>query len=97
MIMQFGWKHLSLDVKNAFSNASISEELYAAQPEEFVKQRIDDRVLLLRKALYGLEQTSKEWYVYIDSFLKEVCCEKSHADPAMYFRKFGDKFLFLVV
>lgn len=80
---------MSPDVKNAFVNAPILEELYFAQLEGFVKRETEDHALLLRKALYGLRQASREWHYISIFFLKEMGCKNSHADQKMYIRKSG--------
>lgn len=51
--------------KNSFVNAPISEELYVAKLENFVKQGMQNHVLLFRKTLYGLRQARREWHIYI--------------------------------
>ncbi|GJX87311.1 retrovirus-related pol polyprotein from transposon TNT 1-94 [Tanacetum coccineum] len=49
-----------MDVKTAFLNGPLKEEVYVAQPEGFVDHR--EKVYLLRKALYGLKQAPRAWY-----------------------------------
>ena len=51
-----------MDVKTAFLNGELEEEIYMKQPEGFVAQGHDDEVYKLNRALYGLKQASRQWY-----------------------------------
>lgn len=53
---QMEWKVFQLDVKSAFLNGNLEEEIYVEQPSGFVKQGDEDKVYLLKRALYGLKQ-----------------------------------------
>jgi hypothetical protein len=52
---QKGWKVFQLDVKSAFLNGVLQEEIYVEQPDGFVIQGAEDKVYLSQKALYGLK------------------------------------------
>ncbi|WVZ76735.1 hypothetical protein U9M48_024680 [Paspalum notatum var. saurae] len=64
-----GFKLQQMDVKSAFLNGFIEEELYVRQPPGFESARFPDRVYKLRKALYGLKQAPRAWYARLKSFL----------------------------
>jgi hypothetical protein len=49
-----------MDVKTAFLNGELEEEIYMTQPDEFVVKDQDDKVCKLMKSLYGLKQTPKQ-------------------------------------
>jgi hypothetical protein len=51
-----------MDVKSAFLNGVIQEEVYVRQPPSFKNPKYPDRVYKLLKALYGLKQASRAWY-----------------------------------
>lgn len=55
------WEIHHLDVKTAFLNGDLKEEVYVTQPEEFVKVGSEDKVYKLNKALYGLKQAPRAW------------------------------------
>ncbi|WVZ88964.1 hypothetical protein U9M48_035431 [Paspalum notatum var. saurae] len=64
-----GFKLQQMDVKSAFLNRFIEEEVYVRQPPSFESTRFLDRVYKLRKALYGLKQAPRAWYARLKSFL----------------------------
>ena len=57
-----------MDVKTAFLHGDLQEEVYMQQPEGFVEKGKEDLVCLLEKTLYGLKQSSREWYRKFRSF-----------------------------
>nr|GEU60133.1 hypothetical protein [Tanacetum cinerariifolium] len=58
-----------MDVKTAFLNGLLKEEVYVAQPEGFVDPDHPEKVYRLRKALYGLKQAPRAWYDELLKFL----------------------------
>nr|GEZ28487.1 hypothetical protein [Tanacetum cinerariifolium] len=58
-----------MDVKTAFSNGNLWEEVYVSQPDGFVDQDNPNHVYKLKKALYGLKQAPRAWYDMLSSFL----------------------------
>nr|GEV44499.1 retrovirus-related Pol polyprotein from transposon TNT 1-94 [Tanacetum cinerariifolium] len=60
---------LQMDVKTAFLNGPLKEEVYVAQPDEFVDPDHPEKVYHLRKELYGLKQAPRAWYDELSKFL----------------------------
>nr|GEY14175.1 Gag-Pol polyprotein [Tanacetum cinerariifolium] len=58
-----------MDVKTAFLNGLLKEEVYVAQPDGFVDPDHPEKGYRLRKALYGLKQAPKAWYDKLLKFL----------------------------
>ena len=59
LVAQFNWNLHHLDIKSAFLNDEIKEEIYVAQLEGFIKKGKENHVLTLKKALYGLKQVPR--------------------------------------
>nr|GEU44842.1 retrovirus-related Pol polyprotein from transposon TNT 1-94 [Tanacetum cinerariifolium] len=60
---------LTMDVKTAFLNGTLKEEVFVSQPGGFVEPDFPNHVYHLKKALYGLKQALKAWYDKLSSFL----------------------------
>ena len=56
-----------MDVKSAFLNGDLHEEIYMEQPQGFVQD--STMVCRLKKSIYGLKQAPRAWYAKMDSFL----------------------------
>ena len=77
-----------MDVKTAFLNGKIDQEVYIEQPEGFIIHESESHVCKLKKALYGLKQAPRAWYAHIDSFLTSISFIKNVVDPNLYFKVF---------
>eukprot|EP00253_Pinus_taeda_P010084 PITA_10084 len=76
-----GWHIHQMDVKIAFLNGVIEEEVYIEKPEGFEVFSSESHVCRLKKALYGLKQEPRAWYTRIDSYFTGLGFSKSEADP----------------
>jgi len=89
------WKVFQLDVKSAFLNGILQEEIYVEQPAGFVNQGKEDKVYLLKKALYGLKQAPRAWYGRIDDYLTGSGFQKSLSEATLYVKRFNDDVLII--
>ncbi|GKB77148.1 retrovirus-related pol polyprotein from transposon TNT 1-94 [Tanacetum coccineum] len=78
-----------MDVKMAFLNVILKEEVYVSQPERFVNQDHPNHVFRLKKALYGLKQAPHAWYDLLSKFLLNQKFIKGVVDPTLFTRKEG--------
>ncbi|KAA0059661.1 Retrovirus-related Pol polyprotein from transposon TNT 1-94 [Cucumis melo var. makuwa] len=78
-----------LDVKSAFLNGVLQEEIYVEQPEGCEKQGEGNKVYLLKKALYGLKQAPRAWYSKIDVHLLSLGFLKSLSESTLYVKHNG--------
>jgi hypothetical protein len=83
-----------MDVKSAFLNGPIKEEVYVDQPLGFEDSEYPSHVYKLSKALYGLKQTPRAWYECLRDFLLTNGFKVGKADPTL-FTKTIDKDLFI--
>ncbi|KAD5803068.1 hypothetical protein E3N88_14428 [Mikania micrantha] len=83
---QMRWKIHQLDVKSAFLNGELTEEIYVDQPEGFVMPGKEHMVYRLKKALYGLKQAPRAWYAKIDGFFVSNGYLRSNNEPTLYIK-----------
>nr|GEZ75948.1 hypothetical protein [Tanacetum cinerariifolium] len=73
-----------MDVKTAFLNGNLREEVYVSQLDGFVDQDNPNHVYKLKKALYGLKQAPRVWYDMLSSFLISQDFSKGSVDPIVH-------------
>ncbi|WVZ63945.1 hypothetical protein U9M48_013535 [Paspalum notatum var. saurae] len=78
-----------MDVKSAFLNGFIEEEVYVRQPPSFESARFLDRVYKLRKALYSLKQAPRAWYARLKSFLLKFGFVMGSVDKTLFLLSHG--------
>jgi hypothetical protein len=89
-----GFKLYQMDVKSAFLNGPIKEDVYVGQPPSFEDSEYPTHVYKLSKALYGLKQAPRAWYECLRDFLITNGFKVGKAD-ATIFTKTIDKDLFI--
>ncbi|KAH9805142.1 hypothetical protein KPL71_002337 [Citrus sinensis] len=92
---QKNWRVYQLDVKSAFLNGFLQEEIYVEQPEGYVKEGEEDKVYLLKKALYGLKQAPRAWYNRIDEYLRNLGFVRSLSESTLYVKHIGADILII--
>ncbi|GJU71940.1 retrovirus-related pol polyprotein from transposon TNT 1-94 [Tanacetum coccineum] len=81
------FKLFQMDVKSAFLNGFINEEVYVAQPPGFVDFEKPNHVFKLKKALYGLKQAPKAWYDRLKAFLLDHLYTMGLVDNTLFTKK----------
>jgi transposase InsO family protein len=81
---QHKWQVYQMDVKSAFLNGFLEEEVYVDQPPGFEVQEHPAKVYRLKKALYGLKQAPRAWYNRIDTYLIKSGFNRSQNEPTLY-------------
>jgi hypothetical protein len=92
-----GWRLHQMDVKTAFLNGEIEEEVYIEQPNGFMIHEKASHVCRLKKAMYGLKNAPCAWYEKIDGHLMSLGFNKSVVDANLYYNIVGDQCLILVL
>ncbi|GJY84167.1 retrovirus-related pol polyprotein from transposon TNT 1-94 [Tanacetum coccineum] len=86
-----------MDVKMAFLNGILREEVYVSQPDGFVDQDNPNHVYKLKKALYGLKHALQAWYDLLSSFLLSQKFSKGAVDPTLFTQKEGKDILLIQI
>ena len=86
-----------MDVKTAFLNGVIGEEVYIEQPQGFEVEDRATHVCKLKKDLLGLKQAPRSWYGRIYSLLTRLGFTKSKDDPNLYLNVMGDEPVILLL
>lgn len=73
-----------LDVKTAFLNGTLEEEIFMEQLEGYEAKGKEDMVCLLKKSLYGLKQSPSQWNKRFDGFMKDQGFRQSPYDQCVY-------------
>ncbi|GJX69341.1 retrovirus-related pol polyprotein from transposon TNT 1-94 [Tanacetum coccineum] len=84
-----------MDVKMAFLNGDLKEEVYVSPQEGFVDQDNSSHVYKLKKALYGLKQAPHAWYDMLSSFLISQQFSKGVVDLTLFTRQAGNDLLLM--
>ena len=80
------WEIHQMDVKTAFLQGELEEEIYLKQPDGFIDKDRPDHVCKLKKSIYGLKQAARCWNNSIDGYLLANGYKKSTADPCIYIK-----------
>lgn len=79
------WTVEHLDVTNAYLNAPISCEMYMEQPDGFEIKNKEEFVCKLKRSIYGLPISSKDWYDLMDEILLSLDFKRCVTEPCVYF------------
>nr|GEV92846.1 retrovirus-related Pol polyprotein from transposon TNT 1-94 [Tanacetum cinerariifolium] len=85
-----------MDVKTAFMNGILREEVYVSQPDGFV-DKDNPNAYKLKKAIYGLKQAPRVWYDLLLQFLLSRDFSKGTVDPTLFIRRQGKDILLVQI
>ena len=86
-------KLYQMDVKSAFLNGILSEEVYVEQPKGFEDLNFLNHVYRLKKALYGLKQAPRAWYGRLITYLLEKNVERYGVNRTLFINRSKDELL----
>ena len=87
-----------LDVKTTFIHGNLDEEIFMEQAEGFKKPGIENLVCRLKKSLYGLKQSPRQWYKRFDSFMIQIGYTRCEYDCYIYVKMLDDgSYIFLLL
>jgi hypothetical protein len=86
-----------LDVKTAFLNGELQEEIFMSQPEGYVEKGIETKVCLLNKVVYGLKQSARAWNQRLHNVLIELGLSQFRYEPCVYFSVHEDAVTIIAV
>ncbi|GJX27467.1 retrovirus-related pol polyprotein from transposon TNT 1-94 [Tanacetum coccineum] len=86
-----------MDVKTAFLNGDLQEEVFVSQPEGFEDPEHPTHVYHLKKTLYGLKQAPRAWYDTLSKFLMATKYFKGDVDLTLFTRKTGKHILLVQI
>ena len=87
------FKLYQMDVKCAFLNGYLNEEVFIEQPKGFENPHFPDHVLRLKKALYGLKQAPRAWYDRLTHYLLDRGFKRGYADRTLFVKNDEDYLL----
>ena len=93
----FDYEIWQMDVKTAFLNGFLKEELYMMQPEGFVDPQNVDKVCKLQRSIYGLVQASRSWNIRFDNVIKAYGFKQTFEEACIYKKVSGSSIAFLVL
>ena len=86
-----------MDVKTAFLNGNLLEDVYMTQPEGFDIPEEAQKICKLQRSIYGLKQASRSWNLHFDETVKQYGFIKNEDEPCVYKKVGGSMIVFLIL
>ena len=93
----FDYEIWQMDVKTAFLNGNLTEDVYMMQPEGFVDPTNAGKICKLQKSIYGLKQASRSWNIRFDEVVKGFGFIKNEEEACVYKKESGSYVAFLIL
>ena len=78
LVAQYDLELVQLDVKMAFLHGDLNEEIYMCQPDGYKVKGKENLFCKLKKSLYGLKKSPRQWYLRFDKFMRGQNYSRSH-------------------
>ena len=86
-----------MDIKSAFLNGELEEEIYIEKPEGFPLIEEKNMTCRLKKYFYGLKQAPRTWYTRLDKYLTKLGFVKGTTNNNLYLREIENGLLIIVI
>jgi hypothetical protein len=97
LVVHYDLELHQMDVNTAFLNGDLLENVYMAQPKGFAMKGNEHMGCHLRKSVYGLKQSSKQWYLKFDETIRSFGFKENEEDNCIYAKFRSNKFIFLIL
>ncbi|GJR34289.1 retrotransposon protein, putative, ty1-copia subclass [Tanacetum coccineum] len=97
IVAYYDYEIWQMDVKNAFLNRHLSEEVYMEQPEGFVNLKYPNHVCKLKRSIYGLKQASRQWNKRFDDEIKKFDFTQNPDESCVYQKASGSYVAILIL
>ncbi len=97
LVAHFNLELHQMDVKTAFLNGNLDEEVYMDQLEGFLIKGKEHMVCKLKKSIYGLKQASRQWYLKFNDTITSFGFKENTVHRCIYLKVSGSKFIFLIL
>ncbi|GKF11174.1 retrotransposon protein, putative, ty1-copia subclass [Tanacetum coccineum] len=97
IIAFYDFKIWQMDVKHAFLNGHLSEDVYMVQPEGFMDPKHPNKVCKLQCFIYGLKQASRSWNKRFDVEIKKIGFTQRLDEPYVYLKASWSYVVFLIL
>jgi hypothetical protein len=86
-----------VDVKAAFLNGDLLDNIYMEQAKGFAVKEKEHMGCHLKKSIYGLKQASRQWYLKFDETTRKFGFKENEEDNCIYTKFMNGKFIFLIL
>lgn len=97
-VVHFDMELQQMDVKTAFLHGFLEETIYMEQPEGYEDKEHPEKVCLLKRSLYGLKQSPRQWNQRFDQFMLKNQYSRSEFDSCVYYKELREgEFVYLLL
>ena len=97
LVAHFDLELHQMDVKTAFLNGELNEEVYMQKPQGFEIKGKEHMVCKLKRSIYGLKQASRQWYFKFNEVIMKYGFKENIVDRCIYLKKSGSAWILLVL